>query len=163
MWVPGGLPAPGRGTESCQIWGIRGSAIGDRLSCLSLSQRGVPPGVAALKIAWNAVLGRLGGLGREPGLEEGKEDEEEWLDLETERAEEIKRKERILKGQLARAAARSREGLGSSSTLGEDGEDVSMSTRNSLGGGEGLPGKTIQKDKAATPVSVRAKRGRMID
>ena len=50
------------------------------------------------------MFGRLGSLNQEPS-----EGEEDWEDLDEARAAEIERKKKILKGQLARAAVRSRE------------------------------------------------------
>ena len=70
------------------------------------------------KIAWTAVFGRLGGLGQDPDLADSnvdvdREDKEGWVDVDTERIvekeAEIERRKRILKGQLAREAARQRD------------------------------------------------------
>ena len=75
---------------------------------------GEPP--EEFKIAWNAVFGRLGSIGGvDPEDQEAEvvdlEEEEDWEDLDAgkEKAAEIERKKKILKGQLARAAARERD------------------------------------------------------
>ena len=87
--------------------------------------------IRASKIAWNAVFGRLGSLGGQEQEQDRdhdqdvcwESDEEEWEDLDDIKKAEIERKKRILKGQIARAAVRSRE------REGEFEEDTLMSTR----------------------------------
>ena len=71
---------------------------------------GGPPGDLVLKIAWNAVISRLGGL-TGPDVDADPESEEDRVDVDknAEKEAEIERRKRILKGQLAREAARQRD------------------------------------------------------
>ena len=100
---------------------VHGEDLGRIRNCFSDTPSG---GSLALKIAWSTVFGRLGSIGG-PGADpedpadpeiqvvdvKDEDGEEEWEDLDSnkERAAEIERRKRILKGQIARAAARERE------------------------------------------------------
>ena len=114
----------------------------------------ISPSESRLKIAWNAVFGRLGGSAADP-VEEGEGDEDwEDVDVDTARAAEIERKKNILKGQIARAAARSRED-GTSMPVTKDGvKEAPKVRRTSIG-------RPQQKESATTtPNGGAAKRPR---
>ena len=98
----------------------------------------VPPkGATFLKIVWNAVFGRLGGAGSQSPMHS--EEEEEWEDIEMSRTEEIEKRKRILKGQLARAAAREWEEV-------LDGGMSSVNTSTCMPVGKETPGANGQRD-----------------
>ena len=92
-------------------------------------------------IAWNAVFGRLGGLGQDPCLDEEEEDPElsgEGCDEDPE--PETEREKRIKKGRIARAAARKIEG----------GAAPMPTRKNSIGGQEAPGGADSRRDSVGS-------------
>ena len=89
-----------------------------------------------MKIAWNAVFGRLGSLNG-PETPETPEvvdlsGEEDWEDVDPDagRAAEIERRKRILKGRIARATLRETE-------IAAPGESCMPPKRDSIGESSG--------------------------
>ena len=106
-------------------------------------------------MAWNAVFGRLGSVGApDTDTEAGTEDE--WEDVDAVRSAEIERKKRILKRQIARAAARNSAETSPMPTTKDGGKEAPKTRRTSIG-------RPAQKEGIQNPVLGAAKRKRSID